>query len=387
MQSQTSSHKSIKGSVVVLNSHNRLQLRFRFGGKRHYLSLGLSDTLVNRRFAELKAAEIEQDILKEKFDITLEKYKSASERERHNVNVSFEEIEQSQPNLDELWQKYSEFKKPQVSPSTFAKDFKRHGNHISDLPTCSLNEASVIRDWLLEHQSVNTAKRCLTQIKACCKWSVKEGLLETNPFAQMTITLPKGTDEYADIKPFSREERDLIIQTFASDRYYSFYTSYVQFLFFTGCRPSEAIALKWEHINSKVIEFRHSIVISEEGLVCKEGLKTQKKRDFPINSELKEILAQIKPNSVKLDSFVFSSPKGKFLDHSNFSSRAWKSILAKSGIPYRKSYQTRHTFITMCVEININSTVIGRWTGTSAKMIDKHYGATNFANLEPPNLS
>ena len=121
-------------------------------------------------------------------------------------------------------------------------------------------------------------------------------------------------------------------------------------------------------------------------MVCKQGLKTQKKREFPINSELQAILGQIKPERVKLDSFIFSSPKSKYLDRSNFSNRPWRAILAKANIPYRKSYQTRHTFITMCVEANYNSTVIGRWTGTSAKIIDKHYGATNFANLEPPNL-
>ena len=310
MQSKSASSKATKGSVVVFNSNNRLQLRFRFGGKRRYLSLGLADTQLNRRFAELKAAEIEQDILKEKFDTTLEKYKSASDRGKKYIDS--QKIQQSTPHLDELWKKYCEFKKPQVSPSTYAKDFKRHGNHIANLPTRALDEASSIRDWLLEHKSVDTAKRCLTQIKACCKWSVNEGLVEVNPFAQMTITLPKGTDEYADINPFSREERDLIIQTFAGDRYYSFYTPYVQFLFFTGCRPSEAVALQWKHINSKAVQFRQSIVISEEGLVCKQGLKTQKKREFPINSELQVILAQIKPERVKLDSFVFSSPKGKY---------------------------------------------------------------------------
>lgn len=59
MQSKISREKSSKGSVVVFNSHDRLQLRFRFGGKRRYISLGLSDTPLNRRFAELKAAEIE----------------------------------------------------------------------------------------------------------------------------------------------------------------------------------------------------------------------------------------------------------------------------------------------------------------------------------------
>ena len=85
MQSKSSSSKATKGSVVVFNSHNRLQLRFRFGGKRRYISLGLADTQLNRRFAELKAAEIEQDILKEKFDTTLEKYKSASDREKKYI--------------------------------------------------------------------------------------------------------------------------------------------------------------------------------------------------------------------------------------------------------------------------------------------------------------
>ncbi|MEM8832193.1 MAG: hypothetical protein AAGE96_23010 [Cyanobacteria bacterium P01_G01_bin.19] len=153
-----------------------------------------------------------------------------------------------------------------------------------------------------------------------------------------------------------------------------------------GVDLSQAIALQWKHITNSAIKFRQAIVMSESGLVCKEGLKTQKKRDFPINAEVQEILQKIRPDSVKSDSFIFTSPKGKFLDHHNFSNRAWKSILKKSGIPYRKSYQTRHTFITMCVEAHYNSTAIGRWTGTSAKMIDKHYGATNFANLEPPSL-
>jgi integrase len=130
--------------------------------------------------------------------------------------------------------------------------------------------------------------------------------------------------------------------------------------------------LKWKHITKSAIKFQQAVVMSESGLVCKEGLKTQKKRDFPLNAEVKEILQKIRPSSAKSDSFIFTSRRGKFFDHHNFSNRAWKSILKKCGIPYRKSYQTRHTFITMCVEAHYNSTAIGRWTGTSGKMIDKH---------------
>ncbi|GAB1544170.1 site-specific integrase [Scytonema sp. NUACC21] len=304
-----------------------------------------------------------------------------------NTHAVVTPIQKPKPQLDVLWDKYSEFKKPRVSPSTYAKDFIKHRNHIAKLPTRSLEEVSAIRDYLVSNLSPNAAKRCLIQLKACCNWAKEEGLIDDNPFASLKIKLPNGDSEEREIKPFSKEERNLIIRTFSNDRYYSYYTHYVCFLFFTGCRPSEAIALKWKHITDSVIQFRESVVISGDGLVLKKGLKTQVQRDFPINTELKTILEEIRPEQVNLEALVFTSPKGKFIDHHNFSNRAWKAILTKCNIPYRKSYYTRHTFISLCMEEHINSTVIGRWTGTSTKMIDNHYAASNFTNLRPPELS
>lgn len=387
MYSKTRTGRASKGTVSILSSNDRLQLRFNYGGKRHYISTGLADTPANRKLAEFRASEIEKDILYERFDPTLEKYKPQSALSTVTPVTPITPNQKQKPQLDQLWDKYSEFKKPQVSPSTYAKDFIKHRNHIAKLPTRSLDDASAIRDHLLSALTPDAAKRCLTQIKACCNWAMEERLIDTNPFALMKIKLPKGMSEEQDINPFSKEERDLIIQTFASDRYYSHYTNYVRFLFFTGCRPSEAVGLKWKHITNSVVQFRESVVVSEDGLVPKEGLKTQRKRDFPITSELQAILDEIRPEVVNPESLLFASPKGKFIDHHNFANRAWKSILTKCAIPYRKSYQTRHTFISLCVEAHINSTAIGRWTGTSAKMIDNHYGATNFTNLRPPNLS
>ncbi len=370
MFSKTPTGRASKGSVSIINSHERLQLRFRYQGKRYYISTGLADTPANRKLAEMKASEIEKDILCERLDLSLEKYQAQSALSTITPITPITPIRKSQPQLDELWDKYSEFKKPQISPSTYAKDFTKHRNHIAKLPTRSLNEAPAIRDYLLSNLTPDAAKRCLTQLKACCNWAMDERLIESNPFATMKIKVPKGTSSEQDINPFSKEERDLIIHTFASDRHYSYYTHYVRFLFFTGCRPSEAVGLKWKHITNSVIQFRESVVVSEDGLVLKDGLKTQRKRDFPINSEVQAILDEIRPKEDNSESLVFKSPKGKFIDHHNFANRAWKSILTKCNVPYRKSYQTRHTFISLCVEAHINSTAIGRWTGTSAKMIE-----------------
>jgi integrase len=352
--------------------------------KPFYISTGYADTLENREKVDDIVKTIERDIDYGEVDLSLKKYKPAASLS--TVTPITPIYPKSQPALDQLWEDYSTFKKPQVSPSTFAKDFQKHKNHISRLPSKSLDDAIVIRDYLLANLSPDAAKRCLTQIKACCNWAVEESVIDHNPFAAMKINIPKEVGEEQDINPFSKEERDLIIRTFASDRYYSYYTNYVRFLFFTGCRPSEAVALKWKHITNSVIQFRESVVVSEDGLVLKQGLKTQTKRDFPINAELQTILEEMRSPQIDSELLIFTSPKGKFIDHHNFSNRAWKAILAKCGIPYRKSYQTRHTFISLCVEAHINSTAICRWTGTSAKMIDKHYGATNFTNLRPPEL-
>ncbi len=79
MPSRNSSTKAAKGSVRLKISNNRIQLVFTVAGKRHYLSTGLMDTPSNRRVAERKAAPIEDDIFKEKFDPTLEKYRPRSE--------------------------------------------------------------------------------------------------------------------------------------------------------------------------------------------------------------------------------------------------------------------------------------------------------------------
>lgn len=76
MKSSQLSCKASKGTPQVKSSNNRLQLVFTAVGKRHYLSLGLTDTPENRKLAEAKARLIESDIAYERFDPTLAKYKA-----------------------------------------------------------------------------------------------------------------------------------------------------------------------------------------------------------------------------------------------------------------------------------------------------------------------
>jgi hypothetical protein len=102
MYPKTPTGKSPKGAVQIITSHDRLQLRFRHLGKRHYVSIGLSDNPTNCKVAEIKARQIELDIASGNFDETLNKYKPQSA-----FSVAEEEII---PNLTpitlgKLWEK------------------------------------------------------------------------------------------------------------------------------------------------------------------------------------------------------------------------------------------------------------------------------------------
>ena len=66
-----------QGLVSIDEYQGRLRLRFRYGGKRCAISVGLPDSAVNRRVAQQKATQIELDIASGNFDPTLAKYKPA----------------------------------------------------------------------------------------------------------------------------------------------------------------------------------------------------------------------------------------------------------------------------------------------------------------------
>jgi integrase len=245
-----------------------------------------------------------------------------------------------------------------------------------------------IRDWLVANKSANATKRLLTQLSACCSWAVKSKMIDRNPFLGMAsdVKLPKSETEDTDINPFSTQERDQIVKAFQGDRYYSRYAVLIEFLFMTGWRPSEAVALQWKHVaeDFSTLRFEQAVVISEHGLVCKKGLKTQKKRSFPINAKLGALLRSIKPKNANGETRIFPSPEGLWIDVHNLTNRAWKSVLQKlDGIEYRKLYQTRHTFITLALETPIklsdgrvkmlDAKDVAALVGNSPKMIYEHY--------------
>lgn len=382
--SQRPKSKASGGSVQVKSSNGRLQLVFSYAGERKYLSLGLSDSPATRKVAEAKAKLIESDIIYERFDPTLEKYGA-----QISISKAIPKIDPivSVPTLPELWQQYTQYKSTQIAPSTLVRDYGRIARHLKNVPY-SIDNAVGVRDWLLKKYSSELVRRTLVQLNACCNWSVKSGLISHNPFdgMQRDIKRVKGN---SDRTPFTVKEREAIFTAFEQNTYspkyapasHSYYLPYVKFLFMTGCRPEEAVALKWKHIHGNCEKIRFEEAIPSDTRIRGET-KTHSIRTFPCNKSLQAFLQSIKSEKASRDNFVFPAPRGGVLDTHNFLNRVWKPVvhaLVEAGEVerYLPQYHARHTFITLMLDVGLDAKDVAKWVGNSPEIIYKHYAGSN----------
>jgi integrase len=313
-----------------------------------------------------------------------------------------ESVNHKSLNLLETWDKYIDFKKPSISPSYLAHQLQATRNHLQKLSGLPEADAVAVRDWAIANLSIDSAKRLISQLSACYGWAKNSKLIEANPFSGMAseMKLPRSKKISArdrEVEPFTANERDSIIAAFKTNQFchpftsrnhlHSNYAAYVQFLFYTGCRPSEAIGLQWKNvdIDKRTVIFRESVVQSPGGRIRKEGLKTQSFRRFKINYQLHQILEETKPLSFNGDGLVFPAAEGGFIVQDNFRKRVWKKILEGLGLEYRKPYVTRHTFITLCLDKGIDAKDIAQWVGNSPEIIYKHYAGSRH-NLQVPEI-
>jgi len=367
-----------KGTVQIKVSNSRLQLVFSWQGQRYYLSIGLPDTPLNRKGAERVARQIELDFVSGNFDPSLDKYRPQSVLRVQEPDIT----PKVTPKLKALWEQYMDYKSPHVSPKTINGTYEPVVAHLKRCKTDGLQDPLKFRMELLQVTTESQARRTLMQLSAACKWGAKHSLIDTNPFDGMykDLTPSKPAPPVA----FSIEERDRIIKAFENDIRpginYRHYAPFVKFLFWTGCRPCEAIGLRWGNVSPDCsrVHFCESIVEVSGRLERRYEDKTAVKRWFSCPPRLKELLQKIRPENFGPDDLVFPSPTGKAMVESNFSDRAWSKILEKVGLASKDGikmtpYNCRDTFITLQATQGNSSTTIARWVGNSSKVIEERY--------------
>ena len=376
------------GKVRVTDRSGKLTIRFSLDYKDYQISKLGDTTPENIKLAIAKAQQIDSDIALQCFDASLVKYTDVT---RHSKNESFNESLISTPNTDDidlldLWAKFIDYKKQNGAKAKTLFQYDRLTALLTKININSLGlNALAVKSALLLATTSDQTRRALMYLSALCDFGMRFKLLTSNPFKGMSADMP--APNYATNptpNAFSEDEMHLVIQAFNNSVYYYGYTSLVKFWFMTGCRPSEAIGLRWMDIadDFSTIKFDGSIQCIQGRFVREKGSKNNKSRLFPCNADLQAMLKALKPIGAMPDNLAFTSPRGGTINYPNFEKRAWSIV--DDIKPDTTPYSCRDTFISLQLLKGTPSAVIAKWCDTSTTMIDKYYtDATKFLSVLP----
>jgi integrase len=362
-----------RGEIQIASNAGRLRLQFPaayFADKKQkFVALGLEDTPINRIEAEIAISRIKLDIFNQSFDPSLNKYRQVAEITAINPTVVFE-----------LWTKYLEYREVSLKASTFDYLQKGLGWYIEQCPYQSFKEALLIREWLLNFTSVGMTKRVLLYLNAATEWGIQHEILalKKSPFAGMQKDLPKHQyEENATPNAFSLQETANILNTFEHNinDHYRHYTNFVKFLLMTGCRPSEAIGLRCGEVSldRDFVLFSGSIVRIQGQPIRMEGSKNNKRRKFPLNPVLKQIIRDVMPPDATADRLIFQSLNGRVIQYSYFSQKIWNCVVEPVLKRPSTPYNCRDSFITNQIAGGISPSIVCAWCDTSLVVVQKRY--------------
>ncbi|MBE9193210.1 site-specific integrase [Gloeocapsopsis crepidinum LEGE 06123] len=348
-------------SVMVMRTKYGEMYQLRLNSKLGRKTIGLgSDKIQALNLALLVDEEISQCIAKLQ-PVDLNALKQLVHEKQEEIKAKkiggLRLVEKD--DLQILWNKYVAF---HISTGAWTETYilttiKTVTSLIEKCPIQKLECKSDLVQWIFSDLSrtTQTSKERFKLIVAAIDWNSKQGNIPRHwgiEYRDLLSTIKnksrdKSEDEGIDI--FSVSEVYQILEALKLNTYSRFknthsqYYKYVYFCWLTGCRPSEAVALKWENIDlvRNKLKFVEGQINASGKIVKKQGTKTEACRVFPINDELKSLLTSIPHRK----SYVFLGKLGNPISQQALNG-VWRSLLTSMGIRYRVPYQLRHTMIS-----------------------------------------
>jgi integrase len=331
----------------------RLYYDFYYKGVRCTEAAGLEATRENRKQAEkfmkLIAAEIDNGVF---------------EYERHFPHGT--KIEQLSPGKEDLPfnQYFADWMAGKVLKETTRRNwesaFWKHlypffkDRLISTITRADIRQFQrTMVDKGLEPSTIND--KPMKVLRMMFHQAFIDEVIPKNP----TLGVKRLAQGMTDVAPFTIEEREAIIAGIR--RYAPLYVNYVICGFWTGWRPNEACALKWNRV-----DFQHEKILIREGRVLRlTGIpkSADSIRDLDMLPPVHEALVAQKAMSWLLGDYVFVGSKQIPVDQEIFRMKVWEPLLKRLGVRYRPPYQMRHTFATLAISAGENINWVAKMLG------------------------
>jgi integrase len=210
-------------------------------------------------------------------------------------------------------------------------------------------QVNILRPWGPNYQA--TFAKAL---KACFNWGVDQEIISRNPFVNLKRSFVDTENrDYVD-----NDVWQAIMAEVKDKAFQDFLTAIRE----TGCRPGEVRKVTAAHVKDKTWQFyRHKTV-----------KKTQKPRIVWLSPVMQELTARLVEQNPTGPLFLntLGQPWTKDAVRQRFDSLRTSLNLKKHVVAYAAG---RHSYITDAIANGVSKDVIAKLTGTSIKMIDRHY--------------
>lgn len=356
------------GRGVRPGSESSIEITFQYQGVRCRERLNLQPTAANLKRAEQHKAAIEYAIANGTFDYAV----TFPESKR----VAMFAAPADRQKVETFLVEWLERKRSQLKAST-AEHYRQliTGQLLPMFGELGLAELSRkhVRDKL---SVLAVSNKTLINLQSCLRSAlndaVEDEFLEANPLAGWTYKNKEALKEDDDVDPFTVEEQAAILGAMPKER-----RAQVQFALWTGLRPSELIALEWGDVDWVAGEIR-IVRAKTRAADSPETPKTASgRRSVKMLGPARDALLEQKARTFLAGGRVFDNPvTGAPWQHSDEIRKIlWMPAIRKSGVRYRRPYQTRHTYASMMLSAGEHPMwVAGQMGHRDWTMIARVYG-------------
>ncbi len=198
-------------------------------------------------------------------------------------------------------------------------------------------------------RSIDLKNKILQIVKAVSKFGAE--YYDYPDFAKNIKAFPKNSDDINEIAVLSKENFEKMLENCSNEVYKRFYS----FLYYTGCRRGEALALTKADIKGKTASLNKSIRRYKDGF---RPLKNRYSKRSIILSD--KAYDSIEPLLDTEGDFIFGGTEP--LPTTSIS-RNFDAALKKAGLDHYRIHDLRHSFISNAILNGVDIVSISRYVG------------------------
>ena len=272
------------------------------------------------------------------------------------------------PTLNELFKRYAKwFREDRAANGYDSRGLEVIVTALKDLGDMRVANVTArnVEDWRNKLKATlrpSTINRRTTGIRQLLGYAVTEGIIATNPIADMAFLEESHRETAALPRAFTEDEIKRLRSAVAKRKDYL--KPLVLVALNTGARRGELFRMRWSDL----------LLDGPFPLLHIPKTKSGRPRDVNLNTEAcKALRAWRKQKKPQPDDLVFPGADGE--SRLVAIKTAWATLRIKAKIPHRRFHDLRHSFVSRLLAAGVPIAVVGQLVGHSTQQMTDMYGA------------